>query len=97
MGAFYVDQKKKGLLPNTLPSEHEQWGNLNVGTTDTKVALPINFSNNTYRVAVTSTWNADAIGSTLTEEFHNTGGKNTSAFYIKANYSNATDWIAIGI
>ena len=26
MGAFYVDQKKKGLLPSTLPSEHEQWG-----------------------------------------------------------------------
>ena len=29
MGAFYVDQKKKGLLPSTLPSEHEseheQW------------------------------------------------------------------------
>lgn len=26
LGAFYVDQKKKGLLPSTLPSEHEQWG-----------------------------------------------------------------------
>lgn len=26
MGAFYVDQKKKGLLPSTLPSEHKQWG-----------------------------------------------------------------------
>ena len=26
VGAFYVDQKKKGLLPSTLPSEHEQWG-----------------------------------------------------------------------
>ena len=26
MGAFYVDQKKKDLLPSTLPSEHEQWG-----------------------------------------------------------------------
>lgn len=27
MGAFYVDQKKKDLLPSTLPSEHEQWVN----------------------------------------------------------------------
>ena len=26
LGAFYVDQKKKGLLPSTLLSEHEQWG-----------------------------------------------------------------------
>ena len=26
LGAFYVDQKKKGLLPSTLPSEHKQWG-----------------------------------------------------------------------
>lgn len=26
VGAFYVDQKKKDLLPSTLPSEHEQWG-----------------------------------------------------------------------
>lgn len=25
VGAFYVDQKKKDLLPSTLPSEHEQW------------------------------------------------------------------------
>ncbi|MFV0616487.1 hypothetical protein ACE418_01075 [Megasphaera sp. WILCCON 0056] len=73
-----------------------QWGNLNVGTTDTKVSLPINFSNDAYRVTVTSTWNADAIGSIITEEFHNTGEKTTSAFYIRANYSNAMDWIAIG-
>lgn len=73
-----------------------QWGNINVGTTDTKVTLPISFSNNAYRVIVTSTWNTEAIGSTLTKEFHNTGGKTTSAFYIKSNYSNAMDWIAIG-
>lgn len=25
LGAFYVEQKKKGLLPSTLPQEHEQW------------------------------------------------------------------------
>lgn len=73
-----------------------QWGNINVGTTDTKVTLPISFSNNAYRVVFTSTWNTEAIGSTLTKEFHNTGRKTTSAFYIKSNYSNAMDWIAIG-
>lgn len=73
-----------------------QWGNINVGTTDTKVTLPISFSNNAYRVICTSTWNTEAIGSTLTKEFHNTGGKTTSAFYIKSNYSNAMDWIAMG-
>ena len=73
-----------------------QWGNINVDTTDTKVTLPISFSNNAYRVIVTSTWNTEAIGSTLTKEFHNTGGKTTSTFYIKSNYSNAMDWIAIG-
>lgn len=36
MSAFYVDQKKKGLLPSTLLSEHEQWvyafaSDMNVG------------------------------------------------------------------
>lgn len=73
-----------------------QWGNLNVGTTNTKVSLPISFTNNAYRITVTSTWNADAIGTTLTAEYHNTGAKTTSAFYIRSNYSNAMDWIAIG-
>lgn len=77
-------------------NEYIQWGNINVGTTDTKVTLPISFSNNAYRVVFTSTWNTEAIGSTLTKEFHNTGRKTTSAFYIKSNYSNAMDWIAIG-
>lgn len=32
LGAFYVDQKKKGLLPSTLPSEHEQWGSLTISS-----------------------------------------------------------------
>ena len=38
MGAFYVDQKKKDLLPSTLPSEHEQWG---FGKTARTFTLPI--------------------------------------------------------
>jgi hypothetical protein len=33
VGAFYVDQKKKDLLPSTLPSEHEQWGQTNAERT----------------------------------------------------------------
>lgn len=45
LGAFYVDQKKKGLLPSTLPSEHEQWG---ISLTDEYghawVIFPISFS-----------------------------------------------------
>ena len=43
MGAFYVDQKKKDLLPSTLPSEHEQWGTTNndKGAGGTSFAYPI--------------------------------------------------------
>ena len=73
-----------------------QWGNLSVGTADTKVTLPVSYTNTEYRVLTTSTWNDDSIGSTITKEFHNTGGKTTSAFYIKSNYSNAMDWVTIG-
>ena len=40
MGAFYVDQKKKDLLPSTLPSEHEQWGSSDYGY----VKFPIAFT-----------------------------------------------------
>lgn len=92
----YIDNYGFLIRFRCSPIPFIQWGNINVGTTDTKVTLPISFSNNAYRVVFTSTWNTEAIGSTLTKEFHNTGRKTTSAFYIKSNYSNAMDWIAIG-
>ena len=41
MGAFYVDQKKKDLLPSTLPSEHEQWGITTEVHARSYVQLPI--------------------------------------------------------
>ena len=48
LGAFYVDQKKKGLLPSTLPSEHEseheQWGNGKTSKLIGEVAFPIDYS-----------------------------------------------------
>lgn len=46
MGAFYVDQKKKDLLPSTLPSEHEQWGlsTNDPGTGGAVFHYPVTFS-----------------------------------------------------
>ena len=41
LGAFYVDQKKKGLLPSTLPSEHEQWGIIQLKNGKGTISLPI--------------------------------------------------------
>lgn len=41
MGAFYVDQKKKDLLPSTLPSEHEQWGSFVSVDNESFIILPI--------------------------------------------------------
>ena len=81
----------KGLL-----SGIKQWGNLNVLTADTEVVLPVSFTNSAYKVSVASTWNESAIGTILTQTLYNTGGKTTSKFYIRANYNNAMDWIAIG-
>lgn len=49
MGAFYVDQKKKGLLPSTLPSEHEQWGSQSSGN-NWQVYYPLVFNSAVYGV-----------------------------------------------
>lgn len=81
---------------NGLLSGIKQWGNLNVLTADTEVVLPVSFTNSAYKVSVASTWNESAIGTILTQTLYNTGGKTTSKFYIRANYNNAMDWIAIG-
>lgn len=44
VGAFYVDQKKKDLLPSTLPSEHEQWGFILANGASEDYQLPISMS-----------------------------------------------------
>lgn len=44
MGAFYVDQKKKDLLPSTLPSEHEQWGIVTTTNSPHDYTLPLSMS-----------------------------------------------------
>lgn len=59
MGAFYVDQKKKGLLPSTLPSEHKQWVT-NFKTLDndegTYIILPIAFPTKGIAAVLSDTW-----------------------------------------
>lgn len=36
-----MDQKKKGLLPSTLLSEHEQWGTISLNAGKSMIILPI--------------------------------------------------------
>ena len=56
LGAFYVDQKKKGLLPSTLPSEHEseheQWIYADITSSANTIHYPITMSRTLTAIAV---------------------------------------------
>ena len=51
VGAFYVDQKKKDLLPSTLPSEHEQWGSCDSESYYEDITFPVTFCDTVYVVS----------------------------------------------
>lgn len=52
-----MDQKKKGLLPSTLLSEHEQWGNYT--GTNRYATYPIAFATMNQLVAIATGCNID--------------------------------------
>lgn len=86
MGAFYVDQKKKDLLPSTLPSEHEQWGTVTAGD----YALPISFASN-YSVV------ANDVGSAATSIKIEKKTNSIVNFYGNGGYYNpSVIFIAVG-
>ena len=57
LGAFYVDQKKKGLLPSTLLSEHEQWGT--TGKKMENITFPIAFSSTKNVILLINPYHSD--------------------------------------
>lgn len=88
LGAFYVDQKKKGLLPNTLPPEHEQWGANSHGW----VAFPVAFTS--FRRILTNHQGSTFMQSKVVEIDSLTGFTLDVDTNSSENYD--AQWIAIG-
>ena len=108
VGAFYVDQKKKDLLPSTLPSEHEQWGNniqITSGGYGAGFVYPIVFQTKVLAVIpfdVNGDWTDDAIPSVHAAWFPDKGSDNNDLRWARIGFSSkntlwgAYRFIAIG-
>ena len=108
VGAFYVDQKKEDLLPSTLPSEHEQWGD-NIEITgagySASFEYPIVFTTKVLAVIpfdVNSGWIDKAIPSVHAAWFPNEGSDDNDLRWARIGFSTkntafgAYKFVAIG-
>lgn len=95
LGAFYVDQKKKGLLPSTLPSEHEQWG-IKRFTKASWTQYPVSFEKECYTVLLSHQNPITDGTSDLSKEWEIHEYTTTQFWTVCNMYACTLFWFAVG-